>query len=63
MMVSFAPNRPQSSTTAISLISGEVMRKARVMPSGMPAVLKPRKSGMLEQEQKGVTAPKPAARA
>lgn len=33
------------------------MRKAMVMPSGMRAMVKPRKSGMLEQEQKGVMAP------
>ena len=32
-----------------------------VMPMGMRADENPRKSGMLEQEQKGVTAPKPAA--
>lgn len=38
-------------------MSGEVMRKAMVMPSGMRAMVKPRKSGMLEQEQKGVMAP------
>ena len=55
--MNFQPSRPQSRTTAISLMSGEVMRKAMVMPSGMRAMVKPRKSGMLEQEQKGVMAP------
>tara|TARA_R110001583_G_scaffold74647_6_gene206614 strand:+ start:3305 stop:3412 length:108 start_codon:yes stop_codon:yes gene_type:complete len=29
-----------------------------VMPTGIPAEVKPRKIGMLEQEQKGVIAPK-----
>ena len=62
MVVNFQPNSPHSSTTAISLIRGEVIRKARVMPSGMRARVKPRNSGMLEQEQNGVMAPKPAPR-
>ena len=55
--VNFQPSSPQSSTTAISLMMGEVMRNDMVMPMGMPAVVKPRKSGTLEQEQNGVMAP------
>ena len=37
--------------TATSLTSGEVMRKAKVTPSGMPPLTKPMNSGMDEQEQ------------
>ena len=40
---------------------GEEMRKEKVMPKGKPALVKPMKIGMLEQEQKGVTVPKSAA--
>lgn len=29
-----------------------------VMPTGIPAEVKPKNTGMLEQEQKGVIAPK-----
>jgi hypothetical protein len=36
---------------------GEVNKNDMVMPTGMPADVKPRKIGMLEQEQKGVIAP------
>ena len=45
--------------TATSLMIGEVNRNAMVIPSGIPALVKPRNSGMLEQEQNGVIAPKP----
>ena len=38
------------------------MRNAIVMPSGIRAAVKPRKSGIDEQEQNGVTAPSVAAR-
>ena len=62
MTVNFQPRSPHNRTTAISLISGEVIRKAMVMPRGIRAVVKPRKRGMLEQEQNGVTAPNPAPR-
>lgn len=47
-------------TTATSLIIGEVMRNAMVMPKGIFAVVKPTNNGMLEQEQNGVTAPNAA---
>ena len=40
---------------------GEEMRKEKVMPKGRPALVKPMKMGILEQEQKGVTVPKRAA--
>ena len=57
------PNRPQSSTKATSLTIGELMRKAKVTPSGIPASTKPMKSGTAEQEQNGVTTPNEAAAA
>ena len=47
--------------TATSLIRGEVIRKDIVIPNGIPALVNPRKRGILEHEQKGVTAPNPAA--
>jgi hypothetical protein len=40
------------------LTSGEVIRNEKVMPSGMPHFKKPIKSGIDEQLQKGVIAPK-----
>ena len=39
--------------TATSLTSGEVMRKAKVTPSGMPPLTKPMNSGTAEHEQNG----------
>ena len=42
---------------------GELMRKAKVTPSGIPASTKPMKSGTAEQEQNGVTTPNEAAAA
>ena len=41
---------------------GAEIRKEKVTPKGTPAVTKPMKSGTAEQEQKGVTMPRPAAR-
>jgi hypothetical protein len=43
---------------ATSLMSGEVSKKDIVIPTGIPAEVKPRNTGMLEQEQNGVIAPK-----
>ena len=40
---------------------GEEIKKAKVIPSGSPALVKPIKIGILEQEQKGVTVPRSAA--
>lgn len=51
-----------SRTTATSLMTGEVIRKAMVIPNGIPPAVKPMKSGTLEHEQKGVMAPKSAPR-
>lgn len=43
---------------ATSLTSGEVIRKAKVTPRGIHALRNPTNSGIEEQVQKGVTAPK-----
>ena len=40
---------------------GEEIRNEKVTPSGSPALVKPIKSEMEEQEQKGVTVPNNAA--
>ena len=40
---------------------GEEIKKLKVTPSGSPAVVKPIKRGIEEQEQKDVTVPKRAA--
>ncbi len=40
---------------------GLLIRKAKVTPSGTPASTKPMNSGTAEQEQNGVTIPRPAA--
>jgi len=53
----FHPTRLSKSSTATSLISGEVRRNDIVIPTGIPAEMKPRNTGILEQEQKGVIAP------
>jgi hypothetical protein len=39
---------------------GEEIRKEKVTPIGKPALVKPMKRGMEEQEQKGVTVPNKA---
>ncbi len=39
---------------------GDVIKNAMDTPTGIFAEVKPRNRGMLEQEQNGVTAPKPA---
>ena len=58
MAVTFQPNVPAYIVTATSLTSGEVMRKEKVTPNGMPPFTKPMNSGIDEHEQKGVIAPK-----
>ena len=40
---------------------GDDIRNEKVTPRGSPALVKPMKSGMDEQEQKGVTVPSNAA--
>ena len=48
--------------TRYSLMRGEVIRKEKLTPSGMPASRNPKNIGIDEQEQNGVTAPKSAAK-
>ena len=43
---------------ATSLTKGEVTKKAKVTPKGIPPFTKPINKGTDEQEQKGVTTPK-----
>ena len=50
--VNFQPSSPHSSATAISLISGEVMRNDMVMPMGMRAAANPRKAGYRSRNRK-----------
>ena len=58
MIVVFKPNKPTKSPIATSLTKGEVIKKAKVTPKGIPPLTKPINSGTDEQEQKGVTTPK-----
>jgi hypothetical protein len=44
--------------TATSFTNGEVIRKAKVTPNGIPPFTNPMNNGMEEQEQNGVIAPK-----
>ena len=57
-MVVFTPNNPTKSPMATSLTKGEVIKKEKVTPNGMPPLTKPINNGTEEQEQKGVTTPK-----
>ena len=57
-MATFQPNKPINNTRATSLIIGAAIRKEKVTPRGIPASTKPKKRGIAEQEQKGVTMPK-----
>ena len=56
------PNRPNSITSATSLITGAAIRNEKVTPNGMPDSTKPINSGTAEHEQKGVMTPSEAAR-
>lgn len=47
---------------AISLIRGELIKKAILTPNGTPAAKNPINNGMEEQEQNGVTTPKNTAK-
>jgi hypothetical protein len=44
--------------TATSFTKGEVIKNAKVTPSGIPPFTKPINKGIEEQEQNGVIAPK-----
>ena len=58
MKASLQPNNSPISTKAISLTNGEVTRKEKAIPEGIPALIKPMNKGIEEQEQKGVIEPK-----
>jgi hypothetical protein len=58
MSVIFTQKIPKSIARATSFTSGEVIRNEKVIPRGMPHFRKPIKSGIDEQLQKGVIAPK-----
>lgn len=62
MRVAFSPNDPKNIAIATSFTKGDVIRKAKVTPSGMPPFTNPMKSGIDEQLQNGVIAPKRAAK-
>jgi hypothetical protein len=49
-------------TKATSFTVGEEIKKEKVTPNGSPDSTKPMNMGTAEQEQKGVTMPKEAAR-
>ena len=53
----FAPNMLIRSTRLPKSTMGEDIRKENVTPKGSPALVNPIKSGIDEQEQKGVTVP------
>lgn len=44
--------------TATSFTNGDVIKKAKVTPKGMPPFTNPMNNGMDEHEQNGVMAPK-----
>jgi hypothetical protein len=48
---------PNNSITATSLIIGAAIRNEKVTPRGIPDSTNPRKRGIAEQEQNGVTIP------
>ena len=51
-----------SKSTEAKSTSGEEIKKEKVTPIGRPALVKPIKSGIEEQEQKGVIVPSKAPR-
>ena len=53
--------RVASTARAISLIKGELIKKAMEIPRGILAARNPIKTGMEEQEQNGVSIPMPTA--
>jgi hypothetical protein len=59
--VTFNPKIPRNIAIATSLTSGEVIKKAKVTPNGIPAFKNPINKGIDEHVQKGVTAPKSEA--
>jgi hypothetical protein len=60
-IVALIPNIAGKRYKEDSLIKGELIKKAKVIPKGIPAPRKPMNKGIEEQEQKGVTIPRIAA--
>ncbi len=56
-MVIFTPNKPRKRPIATSLTKGEVTKKEKVTPRGIPPFTKPINKGTEEHEQNGVTTP------
>jgi hypothetical protein len=59
--VIFQPNIAGKSAKEASFTNGEDIKNAKVTPIGTPALRKPMKRGIEEQEQNGVTTPNIAA--
>ena len=57
-MVVLIPNKPTNKPIATSFTKGDVIKKEKVTPKGIPPLTKPINRGTDEQEQKGVTTPK-----
>lgn len=57
-MVVLIPNKPTNKPIATSLTKGDVIKKEKVTPKGIPPLTKPINKGTDEQEQNGVTTPK-----
>ena len=55
--MTLSQNIPRNIAIATSFTSGEVIRKAKVTPRGIPALRNPTNKGIDEQVQKGVTEP------
>ena len=60
--VALSPNSPKNMATATSFTKGDVIKNEKVTPNGIPPFTKPINSGIDEQEQKGVIAPKNEAK-
>lgn len=61
-MVVLSPNKAGKRISDDSLTRGEAIKKAKVTPKGIPALIKPINKGIDEQEQNGVTTPRKAAK-
>jgi len=61
-IVIFRPKNPSIRITKYSFTKGEVIRKEKHTPKGIPASKKLKKIGIEEQEQKGVIVPNKEAK-
>jgi hypothetical protein len=60
--VTFKPNRERRRAIMTGLRTGDAKRNAMIGPKGTPPFSRPAVIGTVEQEQKGVTAPRPEPR-